>query len=871
MINMNKILIFIIPLLIISPLALSEASSLNFLTVSLANLLYCKIDGTNCNLDANGSITTINGTLWSKQNFLLVINQSITPGITGINITTIRSPNLTVVSEISLKLFANVTDSAVELVSKEFRPLDDALNDFSNDVDLVNWRVISSLTNISSVLICDTSGCIGDVPHTLNGSNHTGNLSASRVVKDTGIFFLLQDVADILDEIQNSIPINTLNLTNGNDFYNGVQVNESVEILSGDNLGNHTANQTLQMIGFSITEASNITVLNRLFLTNDRHWLKQGAEESFSGQTDHSFLLAHDVLHPEGEMLFILASQNRTVISAQQGLNGTLSMLGNSWGILPNNISDAFKQGPDLLNNLSGSQFCEEIYTLFGKSQFLSCDTSGEGASLLVHGRTDLWERVNYRSGLTGRGDIDFFMEGNALDVNNGSIHVKQSRVEELGVDEGQRATLLEATFDEELSPFAPASTGGGAAEWSIVQSINCVDDACARAGGGSGSPIVIMEANFSTVLFNEISVTFNYSTININTGDLFNVTIDNNSGDGEEVILNISIPETDFINFSATGSNNGTNITLRFYFSANNPSNEEVFVDSVAVTGTATEDTRINVTITDGRIEFGNQLCFIEVNGTGTGTMLLTCGNIIFSTNVTFESVTEVTLNITESITLNDTTITDWTQIDTNFSQGGTALAPVIFTDTSAPVTIGNGAAGINYPLIFDGEDNDGTFDWDEDNDRFRWSDDILMSVAEMIFFRGTTQAIWSSASNFLDFGTGSTFQWTVGATIEMMLNANQLIFNNGATDTAIDWSTDGTLALIAGAGQIDLTAGQLDMNTLDLAADSIISTTSVNVDAPVLNITTGNLTNPQYTCFNANCSKFIRVNESGFLIIQT
>ena len=72
------------------------------------------------------------------------------------------------------------------------------------------------------------------IPHVLNGTNHTGPLSSVRVIKDTGTNFLTQLLDIIIDalwdrdvQINNSIPMSTLNLTNDNDFYNGIQVNES--------------------------------------------------------------------------------------------------------------------------------------------------------------------------------------------------------------------------------------------------------------------------------------------------------------------------------------------------------------------------------------------------------------------------------------------------------------------------------------------------------------------------------------------------------------------------------------------------------------------------------------------------------------------
>ena len=50
--------------------------------------------------------------------------------------------------------------------------------------------------------------------------------------------------------------------------------------------------------------------------------------------------------------------------------------------------------------------------------------------------------------------------------------------------------------------------------------------------------------------------------------------------------------------------------------------------------------------------------------------------------------------------------------------------------------VVIGAGAAGVDYRLMFDGETNDGTLDWMEDEDYFRFNDDINLGDGEFAIF---------------------------------------------------------------------------------------------------------------------------------------
>lgn len=53
--------------------------------------------------------------------------------------------------------------------------------------------------------------------------------------------------------------------------------------------------------------------------------------------------------------------------------------------------------------------------------------------------------------------------------------------------------------------------------------------------------------------------------------------------------------------------------------------------------------------------------------------------------------------------------------------------------------LTIGTGAAGVDYRLTFDGENNDGTIDWKEDEDLFLFNDDVVIGSNEKLGI-GTT-----------------------------------------------------------------------------------------------------------------------------------
>ena len=59
-------------------------------------------------------------------------------------------------------------------------------------------------------------GSGGVTPHVLNGTNHTGNLSSGRVVKDTGDSFIDELLDSIIDQLKSFIDIGAVNITQVN-------------------------------------------------------------------------------------------------------------------------------------------------------------------------------------------------------------------------------------------------------------------------------------------------------------------------------------------------------------------------------------------------------------------------------------------------------------------------------------------------------------------------------------------------------------------------------------------------------------------------------------------------------------------------------
>lgn len=64
----------------------------------------------------------------------------------------------------------------------------------------------------------------------------------------------------------------------------------------------------------------------------------------------------------------------------------------------------------------------------------------------------------------------------------------------------------------------------------------------------------------------------------------------------------------------------------------------------------------------------------------------------------------------------------------------------------------IGDGTAGIDYTLNFVGADSTGVLAWMEDEDYFRFSDDVFLNTSEALYLRATTQKIHSSGASTLN-----------------------------------------------------------------------------------------------------------------------
>ena len=88
--------------------------------------------------------------------------------------------------------------------------------------------------------------------------------------------------------------------------------------------------------------------------------------------------------------------------------------------------------------------------------------------------------------------------------------------------------------------------------------------------------------------------------------------------------------------------------------------------------------------------------------------------------------------------------------------AEPSTITTGMLWFDSNArfgtPFTIGDGEADIDYELKFDGETNDGSIYWMEDEDYFKFADDFILNEDEAAYFRDTDTHIKSADADHLD-----------------------------------------------------------------------------------------------------------------------
>ena len=106
-----------------------------------------------------------------------------------------------------------------------------------------------------------------------------------------------------------------------------------------------------------------------------------------------------------------------------------------------------------------------------------------------------------------------------------------------------------------------------------------------------------------------------------------------------------------------------------------------------------------------------------------------------------------------------------------------------------SHAITFGLGTAGTDVVVTFDGETNDGVLTWMEDEDHFKFTDDVLLNGTEKLLFNDTGTYIHSNADGDLDIVSDGTEVDSIN-----LESAGGITLDAGTAASGIIYEDDGT-----------------------------------------------------------------------------
>ncbi len=442
---------------------------------------------------------------------------------------------------------------------------------------------------------------------------------------------------------------------------------------------------------------------------------------------------------------------------------------------------------PDLgLTNVSILTNMEEMWIRFGIipfADYFSAENKTSRAALWAFESQKLFLHDDIGNGqLFGEGDFTWVArEGTDIDLYNGDgVHIQKEEIKEFGFSVGDNITSFNANFDAGLlSPFVRTTAGGILTDWHISADAECHQLDCAKALGGSGSPLRSMQANFSSIDQDNLNLSF---WITKNAGDSFTIDVNNNIGSGDvEIFSSSSAFSDEFQSIILPSSMEDKSIvTVVYNYAANNPSADTVYIDEVLVVGNATTTTLANVTVFDASLFFGDKTCGIELSvEDGHQDLNITCDNINLIGDVTAIDVTEVSINVTENVTAKNFIATQ------NFYLDGIKINDTFFRIDGGSVMQGSANLG-GFDVFNIGNVNATRID--------------LTDETNVLSVDGTTIIKTESAS--LAFGDGAG---DVAQVASLMIGTSAGLSSSGILNTYI-----GTQAGASSAGNSNLFLGE-------------------------------------------------------------
>jgi len=143
--------------------------------------------------------------------------------------------------------------------------------------------------------------------------------------------------------------------------------------------------------------------------------------------------------------------------------------------------------------------------------------------------------------------------------------------------------------------------------------------------------------------------------------------------------------------------------------------------------------------------------------------------------------------------------------------------------------ITIGDGTAGTDIAVTFDGETGDGVLTWMEDEDYFKFSDDILVNSTEKLMFQDTGTYVYSNADGDLDIVSDGTAVDSIN-----LESAGGITLDAGTASSGIIYEDDGTamLSIINSSSDVILTTKVQDKDFIIKGDDGGSAITALTLD---------------------------------------
>ena len=160
--------------------------------------------------------------------------------------------------------------------------------------------------------------------------------------------------------------------------------------------------------------------------------------------------------------------------------------------------------------------------------------------------------------------------------------------------------------------------------------------------------------------------------------------------------------------------------------------------------------------------------------------------------------------------------------------------------------ITIGDGTAGTDIAVTFDGESNDGVLTWKEDEDYFEFSDDVLFASTEKVQFGDTASFIQQSSDGVLRIDGEATIDLNASTAVtisnDLKLDSDSAVLGFGADNDVTITHVADTGILLNSTSVIQFNDASQNIGAPNATTLDINATDEVEINATLIDIN-GNL----------------------------